>query len=214
MGVVDFVAFSRVNADVESLKREVETGRKVFLQAPQRFQSLVDEFIQGLMPEDTFLREISQRTGFERPRDLWWVEVAFHCRFHNVPVTMLEPDMDEVLEEAAGELNLQGPGRESVVQEARLWFLSGTGYPKHFYRAFNSLFSWLPFHVGLRRRFLAACAWAVNLWPGDQQDVLFLVAKANGLLAMELARRLEDAEGVAFLDEDIAAEVERLRAEL
>jgi hypothetical protein len=209
---VEIVPFSRTRPGADKLKERVKG--EVFIQAPGRFQAPVKEFVEGLLPDELLLKEISKRSGEEDPEKLFWVPVVFQCKVLGVHAELVEPDIDKVLAKAAKELSLKGPDLDRVRQEARLWFLSGSGYIRHFYDAFDMLFFWLPWRVRVRKAWLRACAFVVNLIPGDQQDVMAMVAKANSLLAVRLAKALKGKKGVAFIDEDIAADVARTVEEL
>lgn len=211
---MNVVPFSRTKSNISKLKVRVK-GPKVFIQAPEKFQPFVDQFLDNLMPEDVFFEEVSKRTGHERPEELAWVALAAYCRMMKIPTQLIEPDIDKVLDTARKNVKLKGEELRPVVQEARLWFLSGTGYLQGFYTAFDWLFFWCPWRVFWRKLFLQAVAFVVNIVPGDQQDVVTLVREANLVLTDNLASRLKNIKkSTVFLDEDIARDVERKAAEM
>jgi hypothetical protein len=211
---VNVIPFSRTRFDLDKLKGRIK-GPKVFVQAPIKYQPFVEEYYDGLLPDDGFLKEVSKRTGYERPEELPWVALAVYCKSIKKPVKLIEPDINKVLEKAGKKLRLEGDERRPVFQAARLWFLSGTGYMRHFYSAFDTLFFWCPWRVFWRKLFLRAVAFVVNVIPGDQQDVMALVHEANAVLADELSRLLKGLKkSTVFLDEDIAGRVEHRIAEM
>ena len=63
---VNVIPFSRTSFDVEKFKEMIK-GPKVFVQAPIKYQPFVEEYYDGLLPDDGFLKEVSKRTGYERP---------------------------------------------------------------------------------------------------------------------------------------------------
>jgi len=208
---VELVPFSRVRPDIRGIEK---VKGKLFIQAPIKYQPFVEEFLDGLLPEEAFLEEVSKRTGYERPEQIPWVRVVLLCRNFKKPVKLIEPDIDRVLAKAGKRLNL-GEDAQRIFQEARLWFLSGSGYPRHFYVAFDALFFWCPWRVFFRKLFLRAVAFVVNLIPGDQRDVLALVNEANKVLVEELSDLLKNVKkATVILDEDIADDVKRRVAEM
>jgi hypothetical protein len=211
---VNVVPFSRTRPNVKRLKGHVK-GPKVFIQAPEKFQPFVDEFLDSLAPEDKFFEEVSKRTGYERPEELAWVALVLHCRTLKVPAQLIEPSIDKILDEAGKNLSLKGDEARPVFQEARLWFLSGTGYLRSFYAAFDWTFFWCPWRLFWRKLFMRSVAFVVNHVPGDQQDVIALVKEANAVLTDTLAKRLKDIKkSTVFLDEDIARAVDRRATEM
>lgn len=211
---MNVVPFSRIRADIDKLKVKAK-GPKVFIQAPEKFQPILTQFLDSLMPEDKFFNEISKRTGYERPEELAWVALAMYCKAMRIPAQLIEPDIGKVLDKARKNVKLKGEELRPIVQEARLWFLSGTGYLRGFYAAFDWLFFWCPWRVFWRKLFVQAVAFVVNVLPGDQQDVIALIREANVVLTDNLAKRLKDIKkSTVFLDEDIASDVKRKAAEM
>ncbi len=191
----------------------IEKG-PVYVQAPERFQPLVDQLYDRLLMEEDFLCELSARTGDPSPERWFWVRVVMACMEGRHTVRLIQPLLDPLLEEAAGKLNL-GAHRERIIQEARNWYILGTGYPRIFHATFDTLFFWLPFRSSFRRAAFRAVGWVANLIPGDQRDVLALISETDVLLARAIAKRLRRLKrGVAFIDEEIAGLVEKFLAEM
>jgi len=211
---VNVIPFSRTRFELEKFKGRIK-GPKVFIQAPIKYQPFVEEYYDGLLPDDGFLHEVAKRTGYERPQELAWVSLAAYCKSIKKPIKLIEPNISRILEKAGQKLQLKGDEARPVFQEARLWFLSGSGYMRHFYAAFDSLFFWCPWRVFWRKLFLRAVAFVVNKIPGDQQDVMALVREANVVMTDELSTLLKGIKkSTVFLDEDIARDVERRAAEM
>ena len=74
---VKVVAFSRERPDFKKLLGRVK-DKPVLIQAPDKYQHLVDQFTDSLLPWDKFLAELSKRTGSERPEEeLFWRKPIF-----------------------------------------------------------------------------------------------------------------------------------------
>jgi len=176
----------------------------------------VKEYEDVLLPYEDFLNEVSRRTGSERPEDeLFWVKIVNHCVLNAISVQLIEPKLEYVMNAASKKMNLSETELRSVQQEARSWFLSGTGYIKHFLGAFDSMFFWLPLRKFFRGIFMAVVALFVKLIPGDQKDVLALVHEMNNEYAIRLAKRIKKVKNATvFLDEDIADKAYRLSREM
>jgi len=212
---VEVVAFSRVRPDFKKLLGRV-TDKPVLIQAPDRYQNLVGQFTQGLLPWEEFLTELSKRTGSERPEEeLFWPRIVRKCSERNLSVKLIEPDIDKLLGAAQKKLQIKGDKSRHIMQESRLWFISGAGYINHFFSAFDAMFFWLPFKTVFRRIWLKFWSFIVNIIPGDQKDVMAAVNFAYDSMTKKLVKMLAKVRvSTVFLDEIIASRVERMVSEL
>lgn len=212
---VEVVAFSRERPDFKKLLGIVK-DKPVLIQAPDKYQHLVDQFTGGLLPWDKFLDDLSKRTGFERPEEeMFWPRIVRECSERNVNVKLIEPDIDKLLGAAQKKLQLKGDKSRHVIQEARLWFLSGAGYIHHFFAAFDAMFFWLPFKMFFHRIWLKFWSFIVNVIPGDQKDVVAAVNFAYDAMTNKIVKMLAKAgDSTVFLDDIIAGRVKRMVAEL
>ena len=192
------------------------TEGPIYLQAQSKYQILVDEFLKGLLPWEVFILEISRRTGTERPDEtLLWVKLVEESKKLNLKVKLIEPDFDKLMKKVEKVLKMDEGTKTKVIQEARLWFLSNSGYMKHFYAAFDDLFYWLPFHLFFRQIWLKISSFFVHLIPGDQKDVMVAVNKAYDIMTVDIANKFKKAKrGVLFLEESIARSVEQRLLEM
>ena len=159
---------------------------------------------------------MSKRTGSERPEEeLFWPRIVRECSERNVPAKLIEPDIDKLLGDAQKKLQMKGDKSRHIIQEARLWFISGSGYINHFFSAFDAMFFWLPFKSFFRRLWLKFWSFLVNAVPGDQKDVMAAVNFAYDSMTKTLVKTLAKAgDSTVFLDEIIASKVERMVSEL
>ena len=211
---MEVVAFSRQHPDFKSLLGKVK-DKPVLIQAPDRYQHLVKRFTDGLLPWEEFLTEVSKRTGSERPeREIFWPRIVRECGEKNVPVKLVEPDIDKILDAAKKKLQIKGEKADHIVQEARLWFLSGAGYISHFFAAFDAMFFWLPFKHFFRVAWLRFWSLLVNIVPGDQRDIIAAVNFAYASMTDKLVKLLGKGDALVFIDEIIASRVEGRVSEL
>ena len=210
------IAFSNSHYNFDKLKKKLPNEGTVFVQGPKKFQPFVEDYLRGALPYEIFLHEISKRTGTENPEtSLLWVKLVYTCQKHGLNVKLIEPDIDPILKKVSKELHLKDEVKFRVLQEARMWFLSNSGYVAHFYAAFDTMFFWLPFHLFFRRLWLKIAGAIVNLIPGDQQDVLAAVSKAYDEIGKKISEELKEAQdSTVFLEESIADKVERRIAEM
>jgi hypothetical protein len=208
---VEVVPFARNAFDIDKMEKKLK-GTVVFIQAPEKYQTLVDEFYKNLMPWEIFLFEISRRTGVERPeKNLFWVALLYACYNRGIKVKLIEPDIDKLIAGIPEKLGL-GPGKTlQVLQDTRLWFLSSAGFIKHFNSAFDSIFFFLPAKSALRNAWLGLAGLVAHLIPGDQKDVMYLVSKIYRLLPFEMAKNLKGPkDALVFVEEAVAGKMEKL----
>ncbi|MBR9689851.1 MAG: hypothetical protein GOV01_03075 [Candidatus Altiarchaeota archaeon] len=212
---MDIISFSRTEFKPLKLLEHIK-DKKVFIQANEKYQPLVSEFYDGLLPWESFLEEISKRTGSERPEsELFWIPLVEKCAHTKTPVKLIEPDINKVLTAAVKKLKIDPKEVRHVIQDTRLWFISGSGYLKHFASAFNMIFFWLPKKAYFRNKWLGLVGFVVNHIPGDQKDVMALVHITNGILSERIAKRIHKLKNaVVFLDEDISGRVKKMAAEM
>ncbi|MBR9680622.1 MAG: hypothetical protein GOU98_02240 [Candidatus Altiarchaeota archaeon] len=212
---MNIVSFHRAKPEPDKLIKLIKSG-KVFIQASEKFQPLVQEYTDVLLPYEDFLIEISKRTGSQRPEDeIFWVEIVKYCVLNTIPVKLIEPKIDVVMKAASKKMNLSESELRTVQQDARSWFISGTGYVKHFLGAFDTLFFWLPFRGFFRKLWFGLVSLIVKFIPGDQKDVIALVNEMNKVYAVRLANRIKHLKtATVFLDEDISNEIYRMSQEL
>lgn len=176
----------------------------VYVQAPEKFQDLINHFIKGLSPWDRFLSEIASRTGVPNPETdprTGWVHAVRMSRDTAARVLAVEPDIDQVLEKVESKLTIKD--KQTVLHEARLWYLSREGFLRRLINFFDFPVQFLPpnFRMGWARFWLKIYGALVNIIPGDQQDFVAAVSIGDSLLSRRMAEALDQHEdGPVFLD--------------
>ena len=207
---MEIIPFSRFR--FEPFKDRLK--KVVYIQAPEKFSALVQQYYDYLIMEEDFLVEISRRMGSVHPEEIFWIKVVKECVNNKIPVKLIEPDIDFLIKRVAKKLNL-GKNKDKIIQETRNWYLLGVGYPRLFYLAFDKLFFWLPYKDFFRRSLFRILAKIVSVVPGDQRDMISVVVLVDDELSKALAKKLKGKKrGVAFIDEEISHKVERFLAEM
>ena len=180
--------------------------KAVYLQAPSKFQDLINHFIRGMSPWDRFLDQIGKRTGTPNPEidpKTGWVHVVRMARDTTTPVLALEPDLSKVLKAIEPKLTVKD--KKKVIHEAQLWYLSREGFLKRLITFFNFPVKLLRLPPDIRTMWVSfwmgVYATIVNIIPGDQRDFVSAVALADTEIAQAFAKKLAKLEdGYVFID--------------
>jgi len=205
------VKFVPVEWSVEGWKRAAELVFRekpayIYLQAPDKFQDLINRFIRGLIPWERFLDQIAKRTGTPSPEidpKTAWVHVVKMARNTTTPLIAVEPDLDKVLKSVEKKLTVKD--KKKTLHEARLWYLGREGFLKRLISFFDFPVRLLRLPPELRTMWIGfwmnVYGVIVNVIPGDQRDFVAAVALADTEIARIIAQRLSKLEdGHAFID--------------
>jgi len=212
-----------VRDDVESWKKAAETVKtsralSVAVQAPQKYQSLVDQLIANLLSWEEFLGEISARTGvslpLEDPRTAW-VHVVRACDIIAAKPQLIEPDIDEIMKKVSKKLTIKE--KERIIHEAKLWYLAKEGFPRKLVKFLLTIFIFLPhfLRIWLTKVIMKIYGFIANVIPGDQHDVISAISLADEEIVHVMAKRIKKAKPeIVILHEWYADEVLQRYAEL
>ena len=215
---VIYVGDSLSSWEKASEKIREEKPFKVAIQAPSRFQPLVDSLISNSITWREFINQVASRTGIENPERselTAWVHAVRACDLIAARALLIEPDIDEVLQRIREKLTIKE--KERIIQEARVWYISRTGFPRRMLSFILSIFFFLPhfLRIWIAKAFMSIYSFIANVIPGDQHDVLVAITLADGLIAREMARRIkEEKPEVVVLHEWYADDVASAYAEL
>lgn len=178
----------------------------IYLQAPDKFQDLINRFIRGMIPWDRFVNEIAKRTGTPNPEmdaQTGWVHVVRMARDTTTPILVIAPDIDVILKKIESKLKIKD--KKKIIHEARLWYLSHEGFLKRLIQFLDTPVKFIRLPAELRTMWISfwmsVYSIIVNIIPGDQRDFVAAVSLGDVEIARTLAERLSKLEdGYVFLD--------------
>ncbi len=153
----------------------------ICLEAPPRFQELVNSFLLMEITGEEFLEELKLRLGPKRPS---WVETVFNA-LGKAEVKLIGVDAGEVKHKVMERMSLK---KESVIEQAISAFYNGNHVLQRIFNVLKPLgenFAWFM---------LRNIAIILNLIPGDQSDYIAAYYFLEEEMCRELLERCDAPE--------------------